>query len=253
MIMENIKEESPLQSEVTSEIAGGQQYGHNSNFSSNYNEGFAFDSYGVPNGPTVYAPYLSNIEVDGGYNPAVKGTSSGTGITIRTRQNPNQIVQETVKHGTAPKRIRFQKKFQVGSLQCNLPKDPTDSKIVPKEEATQVRYHVFELYKHHLSPRLPISNPRILVCPKLWFITQDDNKVDELKTSLSTSDEPTKSGESSTDSKVGDDSSCNEPAKVVSAGSACGLRVSSSRYMPKVLLAVGLVIVLVGVWSSFIM
>lgn len=142
LIMENIKQESPLQSEVTSEMAGVQQYSHNSKFSSDYNEGFAFNSYGVPNDPAVYAgnhiPYLSNVGGDGGYNPAVN--SSGTGITIRTRQNLNQNVQETAKHGTAPRRIRLQKKFQVGPVQCNLPKESTDTKLVPKEEATNVRY-----------------------------------------------------------------------------------------------------------------
>ncbi|KAL8551112.1 hypothetical protein ACS0TY_000259 [Phlomoides rotata] len=190
-IMENIKQESPLQSEVTSEMAALQQYGYSSNFSSDYNEGFEFNSYGIPNGPTPTL-YNDGNPILGGYKPAVKDTSSGTGITIRTRQNPNLNVEQSAKQGNAPRRIRMVTRFQVGPVQCSLPKESTDSKIVPKEEATHVRYLSSDVFsnstnsflnnffflkslsrvcKHHLSPRLPISDPCILLCPKFWFIT----------------------------------------------------------------------------------
>ncbi|XP_073031966.1 NAC domain-containing protein 62-like [Primulina eburnea] len=50
-------------------------------------------------------------------------TTLGTGIKIRTRQPLHQLsTQHYEAHGTAPRRIRLQMKYQVGSVQCNLPK-----------------------------------------------------------------------------------------------------------------------------------
>ena len=47
------------------------------------------------------------------------GTGTGTGIRIRVRQRDNQPSAETSwLQGTAPRRIRLQKKIQVGSVLC---------------------------------------------------------------------------------------------------------------------------------------
>ncbi|KAL0321636.1 UNVERIFIED_CONTAM: NAC domain-containing protein 62 [Sesamum calycinum] len=83
-------------------------------------------------------PYLSNIEEAGAYRPAVGDATSGIGIKIRTRETPAQAsIQNSVAQGTAPRRIRLQKKFQVGPIECRLPNESSDSKIIHEGEPTQ--------------------------------------------------------------------------------------------------------------------
>ncbi|XP_073019835.1 NAC domain-containing protein 91-like [Primulina eburnea] len=81
------KQESPFQSEVTSEVA----------------------AVGVSH--SYVSPAVGNE------------TTLGTGIKMRTRQPLHQLsTQHYEAHGTAPKRIRLQMQCGVGSVQCNLPK-----------------------------------------------------------------------------------------------------------------------------------
>lgn len=59
-------------------------------------------------------------------------SSSGPGITLRTRRTQNQQGdQQSAAQGTAPRRIRFQKKLQVGSVQCPRPQITTEVKLLP--------------------------------------------------------------------------------------------------------------------------
>ncbi|KAK6155455.1 hypothetical protein DH2020_009703 [Rehmannia glutinosa] len=206
MIEENKKQESPFQSEVTSDMASEGQSAHISPFSNDYdyrNLGFDNNSYGAPKVFTNVSadhqmPNMSNIEKTGDYSRAVGDSTSGTGIILRTRQNSNQpSIQNPAAHGTAPRRIRFQKKLQLGPVQCVLPSnESTDSKIISEAELTQ----------------------------------------------KSTSDEANKDGESHdscTILKAEGDIPDNETEDVpeVSSGCASTLSVATPRYMPKVLVA----------------
>lgn len=59
-------------------------------------------------------------------------SSSGTGITLRTRQPQNQRGdQQSSAQGTAPRRIRFSTKFQVGPVQCTRPQTTPEVKLLP--------------------------------------------------------------------------------------------------------------------------
>ncbi|KAL3630758.1 hypothetical protein CASFOL_023742 [Castilleja foliolosa] len=101
MKCEVIEEESPVQSEVTSEMVKVGQSPHMSPSTDDYG-GRILDSAGDEN-------------------------ASGTGIIIRRRRNSNQPnVQNSAANGTAPRRIRLVSKFQVGPVQCGFPKESTD-------------------------------------------------------------------------------------------------------------------------------
>ncbi|KAI3457920.1 hypothetical protein Pfo_014583 [Paulownia fortunei] len=231
LIEENIKQESPFQSEVTSELAvrrpqsfsshASNDYDHrNLLFTNNLNE---LPNYFTTVSATNQIPYSSNIECGGGYSPAMGDTTSGTGIIRRPRQMSNQNSnQNSAAHGTAPRRIRLQKKFQVGPVQCSLPNESADTKIIHEGEAQ----------------------------------VDKATNVDELKES--TSDEANKDGQShdlSTSLKVFlkntpilqlDDLPDNEPEDVPLVS------ISSSSCMPKVLVAISLIIMLVAIWGYFI-
>ncbi|KAK4431242.1 NAC domain-containing protein 62 [Sesamum alatum] len=230
LIEENIKQESPFQSEVTSDMAAVNQSVNNSHFGDDYGYRsleFATNSFNVPNNFTTVSasnqiPYLSNIEEAGAYRTALGGATSGSVIKIRTRQIPNQAsIQNSVAQGTAPRRIRLQKKFQVGPVECRLPNESTDSKIIHEGEPT----------------------------------TQEDKATtvhtpDELKES--TSNKANKDGQSNDVSpslKAKGDFLDKEPKDVplVRSGCASRLSVSLSCYMPKMLVAASLIIVLVAV------
>ncbi|KAG8381613.1 hypothetical protein BUALT_Bualt06G0139800 [Buddleja alternifolia] len=206
---ESIMQESPFQSEVTSEMTAVEQNVYNSHVSNDYIHGntyFPNNTCGVPNDLPAFSagnqiPYLSNIEGPRGYSHAVE---NDTGIKIRPRQSSSQAsVQNPAVHGTAPRRIRLQKKFQVGPVQCGFPKESTESEIKHEAEST-------------------------------W----DDKE--------STSEEADKDGnshDSKTSSMDKGDLLYKKPKNVLS--------VSSSLYMPKVLVAVGLVTMLVAVMWYF--
>lgn len=229
---ENIKQESPFQSEVTSDMAAVQQSVNNSHFGNNYGHrslDFANNSFKVPNDFTTVSasnqiPYLSNIEEAGAYRPALGDATSGPGIKIRTRQIPNQSsIQNSVAQGTAPRRIRLQKKFQIGPVECRLPNESTDSKIIHEGE--------------------PIQDDKATTV----------HALDKLKES--TSDEANKDGQSNDISpsfKAESDFLDKEPKDVplLRSGWTSRLSVSSSCYMPKLLVATSLTIMLVAVWYS---
>lgn len=147
---DNIKQESPFQSEVSSEMPAFEQDSHSSYTSSGYDQrnlnlGYANNFSGVQNDFTTFSSgnpigQMPNVENASFYRPAVDDTTSGTGIVIRQRQMPNQsFVQNTVMHGTASKRIRLQMKLQVGSVQCSRPKEPTNLKTTQDGNSAQVR------------------------------------------------------------------------------------------------------------------
>lgn len=145
---DNIKQESPFQSEVSFEMLGTEHDGHSSYVSSGYdqrNVGYATNFGGLPNDFSTlssvnHITHISNVENSGLSSPAVEDCASGTGIIIRKRQIPNQsTVQSSAPHGTAPRRIRLQKKLQVGPVQCCLPKESTNPKIALQGDSAQVR------------------------------------------------------------------------------------------------------------------
>lgn len=145
---DNIKQESPFQSEVSSEMPAFEQDSHSSYTSSGYDQrnlGYANNFSALPNDFTTFSSgnhtgQMSNVENASFYNPAVKDTTFGTGIVIRQRQTPNHsIVQNNVNHGTAAKKIRLQMKLQVGSAHCSRPKEPTNSRTTQEGEPAQVR------------------------------------------------------------------------------------------------------------------
>nr|GMD51647.1 nac domain-containing protein 62 [Ipomoea batatas] len=66
-------------------------------------------------------------------------SSSGTGITLRIRQPQNQRGdQQSSAQGTAPRRIRFSTKFQVGPVQCTRPQTTPEDNALSKEDASTV-------------------------------------------------------------------------------------------------------------------
>lgn len=140
LLAENMKQESHFQSEVTSEafIGSNSQRSHVSNDYSNRNLAFANNSYRVPNYFTTDStgnqiPYFPNIGGGGGdYSSTLGDATSGTGIIRRIRPIPDQTsAQNPASHGTAPRRIRLQKKLQIGPVECRLPNE--------SPELTQVR------------------------------------------------------------------------------------------------------------------
>lgn len=146
---DNIKQESPFQSEVSSEMPAFEQDGHSSHVSSIYDQrnfGYATNFYGMPNDFTTVSSgnhigHMSNVENAGLYSPAVEDTTSGTGIVIRKRQVPNQstLQNNTGAHGTAPRRIRLQSKLQIGPVQCILSNEPTNSRTNQEGNTAEVR------------------------------------------------------------------------------------------------------------------
>jgi hypothetical protein len=229
-IKDNIKEASMFQSEATCDMAALEQSGHSLHVSSHYDDknlGFANDISKVPNDLIAVSvgnqiPCLSNIEAGIYDSHAVGGTTSGTGIKIRSRNISNQApVQNSVAHGTAPRRIRLQKKFQVGPVQCVLSNKSTDSKINHEGKSTQ-------------DDIAKIVN----------------TTTDELE---STSDNVNKDGHShdlSTSLKARGHLPDNEPEDV--CASIHSVSQSSSGYMSKVLIAVSLITLLVAVAVFYI-
>ncbi|CAA0813077.1 NAC domain-containing protein 14 [Striga hermonthica] len=193
VIEENSNQEfSPFQSEVTFDT---DSYDHG-------NLGSAGNH--IPNN-------LPNIEKTVDYSPATGDRGSGTGIVIMARQNFNQpSVQNLADQGTAPRRIRLQKKFQVGPVQCSLPKESADGEITTREPDPSEDKNVAEVHK-----------------------------PDEVK--KSSSEEAIKV-EQPHDSATRD----NVDAPLASSKRLSTSLVSASWYMPKVFVAISLVTMLVG-------
>lgn len=228
---DNIKQESPFQSEVSFEMPGIEQDGHSSYVSSGYDErnlGSATNFSELPNDfSTVssgnHITHIANVGNSGLYSPAVENSANGTGIIIRKRLIPNQsTVQNSaaLENGTAPRRIRLQKKLQVGPVQCVLPKVAANSKIALEGDSSQ-----------------DDKAANVLAPVESRASTCDDANTDG------------DSNHSSPNVEATADSPYNKPEDIPSARSACALSVSSSRYLPKVLVAVSLMVMLVSVWA----
>ncbi|KAH6813603.1 hypothetical protein C2S51_022621 [Perilla frutescens var. frutescens] len=226
---DNIKQESPFQSEVTSEMPGIERGGRSSYGSHGYDQrnlGFTANFCGLPNDFTTVSSgnhigHMSNVEKSGLYRPAAKDSTSGTGIVIRRREVPtDSTMQNTAAHGTASKRIRLQKKLQVGPIQCGFPKESTNCKITQEGNSAQDNKAA-----HVVTPDESRAS------------TSDDAKTDG------------KSDESSTNSKAIAESPYSKLEDIPSARSACALSVSSSKYLPKVLVAVSLTVMFIAVWA----
>lgn len=76
---------------------------------------------------------VNTVESFNNSNQPESGNVFATGIKIRTRQRQNQPVQLVPAQGTAPRRMRLQKKFQIGPVACVRP--VTDF----KDQSSEVR------------------------------------------------------------------------------------------------------------------
>lgn len=152
---------------------------------------------------------FNTVESGGSSNPV---TTERTGIKLRSRQNLNQASAiNSAAQGSAPRRIRLQKKMQVGPVQCRLQSEDV--------QATNVN-------------------------------TLDESKN---KDSNETNIEDGESHDSSTNVLGQPDIPGNRSEDIISVSSKCAAAssVSWSVYMPIVIVAVSLIIVLVGVWGYF--
>lgn len=124
-----IKQESPFQSEVTSEALLDNVYDSNNN--NNNLWGYMNDNHMLPNAFSAgnQIPNWSNFGDSVSQTPSLgSNTGSGTGIKLRTRQPMSESVARGVEgQGTAPRRIRLQTRFQIGLEQCGLPKASNDN------------------------------------------------------------------------------------------------------------------------------
>ncbi|KAL6541450.1 hypothetical protein OROGR_010936 [Orobanche gracilis] len=114
VIEENSKQESPFQSEVTVDTYNDDHR----------NLGLAGNQ-------------MPNIEKIGDYSPALGDIASVAGIIIRPRQNFDRSSVQNPAQGTASRRIRLVKRFQVGPVHCSLPRESTDSKINHEADLTE--------------------------------------------------------------------------------------------------------------------
>lgn len=84
--------------------------------------------------------------------------SSSTGIKIRSRQPNNQRAQNSVSHGTAPKRIRLQMDLQARSNYGCLTKDlslPDENTEVPVDmKVSELFYFQSILFVDLLNPQV---------------------------------------------------------------------------------------------------
>ncbi|XP_057800752.1 NAC domain-containing protein 91 isoform X2 [Salvia miltiorrhiza] len=217
---DNIKQESPFQSEVSSEMPAVDQDGHSSYVSSSLDQGnlvYATNFFEFPNDFTTdssgnYIGHMSNVENTGLYSPAVEDTTSGTGIVIRKRQIPNQsTVQNTALHGTAPRRLRLQMKLQVGPVQCGLPNEQTNSKIEQESDTAQDDEKAASVSAHESGASTSVD------------ANCDGN-----------------SNDTTTYPEVKAESPYSKSEDTLSQRSGCALSVSSLRYMPKVFMLLSL-------------
>nr|GMD56625.1 NAC domain-containing protein 62-like [Ipomoea batatas] len=148
-------------------------------------------------------------------------SSSGTGITLRTRPPQNQRGdQQSSAQGTAPRRIRFSTKFQVGPVQCTRPQTTPEDNTVSKEDASTVDK--------------PDSTASATAQDPILEGHEEDNSG--ITTSV----------------KEGDTSACRNETSVKASSKTALCSASSSIYIPKVLVVVSLVVVFVGAWACFV-
>lgn len=140
--------------------------------------------------------YPGNQILDHNRPIALGDTTHGTGIVIRTRPVSNQaVVQNSISHGNASKRIRLQKKFQVGTVECIIHNKPTQSGKFHEGESIQVRHpfchwHVLHIPIHEFililkNLMLPSQNDKLknTSTPKQW----KEATMDKVNNSVSSS------------------------------------------------------------------
>lgn len=128
----NIEQESLFQQNVTWQMASMEQDAYKTDFIIDNQEtklNLADQSIIGPDGyPAVFNGNLvpKTLEDDLQHSGAACGDSaSGTGIKRRTRQVQNCASDpKSTAHGTAPRRIRLQKKLQIGPVLCSLVREP---------------------------------------------------------------------------------------------------------------------------------
>ncbi|KAL1547302.1 protein NTM1-like 9 [Salvia divinorum] len=229
---DNMKQESPFQSEVSSEMLA--QDSHNSYVSSGYDQGnlgYATNLLKLPNDFTTVSSgnhigHMSNVENTALRSPAVEGANSGTGIVRRKRPVPIQsTVQHNAAHGSAPRRIHLQKKLQVGSVLCGFPNEPTNSKI--KEEGDTAEDDD----------------------EKAATLTPDESR----DSTFVDANADGNSNDTGTNPKAKAETPYHKSEDAVSQRSNYTLSASPSRYVPKVLMAMSLIVMLLAVlaYSTF--
>lgn len=67
-----------------------------------------------------FAEQSSKVEVSSNHSNSLLSSSAGTGIRIMTRQTPptSTLRPSIMTQGEAPRRIMYQSKLQIGSIQC---------------------------------------------------------------------------------------------------------------------------------------
>ncbi|XP_073123801.1 NAC domain-containing protein 91-like [Henckelia pumila] len=165
---------------------------------------------------------MPNVEKSGVYSPVVDRNSSlGPGIMLRTRRTSNQVhVHDPAEHGIAPKRMHLQTKLEIGPVQCLLRGDSNDIKVKYEEESA---------------------------------VTEDDDPMNLHPSNISeesTSDERNQNKQSDDFSRsvVRAKSKNLERSHGEVAPSVCLQRsgIAPYLYMPKIVVATSLVLVLVG-------
>ncbi|CAI9772049.1 unnamed protein product [Fraxinus pennsylvanica] len=220
--METIQPDPLSQQDVTFEMTSSGQNAYSKPQVSDHFQrrmsGLTNSSHLVPNtfssvSAGNHIPKILNTtdESGGSSNPM---TTDRTGIKLRTRETSNQAnAMEFISRGTASRRIRFQVKLQAGPVQCGLPQDSKDTDVSLEKELAGTED-----------------------CKATNVDTLDESKdIDSNKKNI--------------DGQSHDSSS--EDAISVSSKCAAASSVSSSVYMPMVVVATSLLIILVGVWGYF--
>uniref|UniRef100_A0A5B7AHB0 NAC domain-containing protein n=1 Tax=Davidia involucrata TaxID=16924 RepID=A0A5B7AHB0_DAVIN len=114
---QNFGRKAPLHMETSPGAWGTPNDEHQRNMGFLQNDLLRQDA--VSAGGQYYNLFNSLEESTSGSNAVGGGDIFGTGIRIRTRQPQNPSAQNFATQGTAPRRIRLQKKLQVGPVLCS--------------------------------------------------------------------------------------------------------------------------------------
>ncbi|KAL7003748.1 hypothetical protein U1Q18_004896 [Sarracenia purpurea var. burkii] len=171
-------------------------------------------------------------------NTMGNGDLSGTGVRIRTRQRHYQPSAENAGlQGTAPRRIRLQKNFRVGSVSCGnfSEAEPIVAKAeeAKEEEAAKKEGH-----------------GAIVGAGTCAIVGESRQNISLLKSSNETLVLRSKEFQANFKESDGDKEEVVVPSavlKVAVAAPALGW-IASSIYMRRVLVVVGLSIVFLGIW-----
>lgn len=148
-----MEQDTSFKADITSQLPFKQQEAYRSGFSTGnqgrqlnvlgneylgYNSTSAsFSGYQVPD--------FLNAEGPGGCGTALVG-DNGTGIKIRSRQVQNPSgASSFVVQGSAPRRIRLQKKLQVGPVSCSMARGSVHSNTDNKGPSTELEVRFLAL------------------------------------------------------------------------------------------------------------